>query len=180
MKKSQVGLLAVGLMLLPLAARADNTKICVEAESATDIQSVLKAVTPGPSPKYSGKGFIHIPWDKNETKGQGQATLKINVAKPGDYYVWARTFWENGCGNSISLSVNGQDRMLGEDGTYGSWHWVQNVTRVPLKAGLNTVILKNRETGVKVDQIFFCTDSEYTPTNIRRVTNDGATGKAIG
>ena len=116
MKKSHFGLLAAGIALISTAAHAENLKVCVEAETATDIQEVLKKVTPGSSKDYSGKGFIHIPWDKNETKGKGQATLKANLAKAGTYYVFARTFWENGCGNSISLVINGQERMLGEDG----------------------------------------------------------------
>ena len=183
MKKSHFGLLltpvAAGLLLTPLAAQAANTKICLEAESAASVQPVLKKVLPGPDKDYSGKGFIHIPWDKNETKGVGQATLKLNLTAPGAYYVWSRVFWENGCGNSIGLVVNGQERMLGEDGTYGKWHWRDSRTRVDLKAGANTIVLKNRETGVKVDQIFFCTDADYTPTKTRQVTHDGGTGKAV-
>ena len=179
MKKSHLGLLVAGMALISTVAHAENTKLCLEAETATDIQPVLKKVTPGTSKDYSGKGYIHIPWDKNETKGKGQATLKVNVAKPGMYYVFARTFWENGCGNSIGLSINEQERMLGEDGSYGKWHWVGSKTRVDLKAGLNTILIKNRETGIKVDQIFFCTDSEYEPTKLRPITHDGATGNAV-
>lgn len=179
MKKSHFGLLAAGVALISTVAHAENLKICVEAETATDIQPVLKKVVPGVSKDYSGKGFIHIPWDKNFTKGQGQATLKVNLTKAGSYYVFARTFWENGCGNSIGLTVNDQERMLGEDGLYGKWHWVGSKTRVELKAGANTLILKNRETGVKIDQIFLCTDSEYEPTKLRPITHDGATGNPI-
>jgi hypothetical protein len=175
MKKSHFGLLAAGVALFPIAASA-ATKICVEAESATAVQPALKKVLPGANAAYSGAGYIHIPWDKNETKGQGQATLKVNAAAPGAYYVWARTFWENGCGNSISLSVNGQERILGEDGTYNKWHWVNSGTRVEVKKGLNTIVLKNRETGVKIDQVFFTDDPDYTPTKTRTVTHDGATG----
>ncbi len=179
MKKSHFGLLAASVALISTVAHAENSKICVEAETGTDVQPVLKKVMLGSSKDYSGKGFVSIPWDKNETKGQGQATLKVNLAKAGTYYVFARTFWENGCGNSIGVSVNGQERMLGEDGSYGKWHWVGSRTRVDLKAGLNTIIVKNRETGVRVDQIFLCTDSEYEPTKLRPITHDGATGKAV-
>lgn len=170
--------LALAALALSSAAQA-ATKICLEAESAGTVQAALKKVTPGSNTAYSGKGYIHIPWDKNETKGQGQATLKLNVAKAGNYYLHARTFWENGCGNSILLSVNGQERMLGEDGTYNAWHWVDNTVKVPLKAGMNTIVLKNRETGVKIDQIFLTDDSEYAPVGKRKVTHDGATGKSL-
>jgi hypothetical protein len=175
--KNKIALVLAGLAISSAAHAA--TKICFEAESANAVESVLKKVTPGTNKDYSGKGYIHIPWDKNETKGQGQASFKLNVTKPGNYYVFARTFWENGCGNSILLIINGQERMLGEDGTYNKWHWVSNPTKVPLKAGANTIILKNRETGVKIDQIFLTDDSQYEPVGIRQITNDGGTGNSI-
>ncbi len=172
--KNKIALVLAGLAVSTAAHAA--TKLCIEAESATAIVPALKKVTSGTKPDYSGKGYIHIPWDKNETKGLGQATLKLSAPNAGNYYVSARTFWENGCGNSILLIINGQERMLGEDGTYNKWHWVSNPTKIPLKAGANTIILKNRETGVKVDQIFLTDDSEYEPQGIRKITNDGATG----
>jgi hypothetical protein len=153
-------------------AMAANAKVCFEAENAGAIQSPLKKVLEGSSKEYSGKGYIDIPWDQNKTKGQGSATIKFNVKKAGVYYVWARTFWANGCGNSIAVSVNGSgDKILGEDGTYDKWHWVGGAARVQLKAGTNTIVLKNRETGVRVDQFFFCQDSGYTPTGTRKVTS---------
>ena len=178
MKKPFLSLTAAALLLAPLAAQA-ATKICLEAETSTDIQETLKKSLPGTSTLYSGKGYIEIPWDKNVSKGQGQATLKLNQSAAGTFYIWARTYWGNGCGNSIMLVVNGQERILGEDGTYGKWHWVDSRTKVELKSGLNTIVMKNRETGVKIDQIFLTNDAEYTPTKTRAVTHDGATGNPV-
>jgi hypothetical protein len=168
--------LAAGLSLTTVAtiatvAYAANAKICFEAESATAISSPLRKVQAGPNKKYSGKGFIDIPWDQNKTKGIGQATYKINVKTPGSYNLWARTYWANGCGNSIEVVVNGSSRVLGEDGTYDSWHWVNTRTRVALKAGINTFVLKNHETGVRIDQFYLTQDSEYVPTGIRKITS---------
>jgi hypothetical protein len=152
------------------SAYAANAKVCFEAEKASVVQSPLKKVASGANKNYSGSGFIDIPWDENKTKGLGSATIKFNVKKAGVYYIWARTFWANGCGNSIAVSVNGSgDKILGEDGTYDKWHWVGGVARVQLKAGVNTIVLKNRETGVRVDQFFFCEDGKYTPVGIRKV-----------
>lgn len=164
------GLALASVAAVPTAAFAANAKICFEAESAGTISSPLRKVLPGANKKYSGKGYIEIPWDQNKSKGIGQATYRINVKTPGTYYMWARTFWANGCGNSIEVSVNGSSRTLGEDGTYDNWHWVDTKVRVNLKAGVNTFVLKNRETGIRVDQFFLCQDGDYVPTGIRKAT----------
>lgn len=156
--------------LLAVPALADNVKICFEAEKPATVQNPLTKVTKGANKQYSGAGYLEIPWDGNKSKGEGQATYKFTVKKAGIYSLWARTYWAQGCGNSILVSVNGDSpAILGEDGTYGQWHWVHG-PRVALKAGVNTLVLKNRETGVKVDQFFLCTDNGYEPTNIRKVT----------
>lgn len=161
-------------VLLPGAAWAANAKVCFEAEKVAKVESPLKVLNPGKSSKYSGTGFLDIPWDKNKTKGLGSATYRVNVKTAGTYYLWARTFWANGCGNSIAMSVNGGSTLiLGEDGTYDKWHWVGGTSghRVKLNAGVNTVVIKNRETGVRVDQVFLSQDGNYTPTGIRKVTS---------
>jgi hypothetical protein len=165
--------LMVGISVLAAsAAYAQTARVCFEAESTASIQKPLKIVSGGSNKPYSGKGYLAIPWDKNESKGKGQATYTFNAKTAGIYTIWARTFWENGCGNSILVTVNGgRDIILGEDGTYNKWHWVGGATRVKLKAGKNTLVLKNRETGVMVDQFFFSQDSGYTPTGIRKVTS---------
>lgn len=159
------------LSLLAPVAFAANAKVCFEAEKPVSIVSPLKKVG-GKGSDVSGGGCLEIPWDKNLTKGVGSAIYKFNVKTAGTYYIWARTFWMNGCGNSVKVNVNGSgDKILGEDGTYNDWHWVGGKTRVALKAGQNTLVLKNRETGVQVDQFFLCQDGDYSPTNIRKITS---------
>jgi hypothetical protein len=152
-------------------ARAAGARVCFDAEAATSMESPLKKVMPGASKQYSGRGFLEIPWDRNETKGTGQAGYRLNVVTAGTYTLWARTYWLNGCGNSIAVLVNGGPvAVLGEDGTYDKWHWVGGKARVRLKAGVNTLVLKNRETGIRVDQFFLSQDDEYIPTGVRKVT----------
>ncbi|BCM92296.1 hypothetical protein IAD21_04175 [Abditibacteriota bacterium] len=153
-------------------ALASNSKVCFEAEKPISIISPLKKVT-GKGAVASGGGYLEIPWDQNVTKGIGSATYTFNAPKAGLYYLWARTFWANGCGNSIKAAVNNtkeNSKILGEDGTYDAWHWVGGKARVTLKAGKNTLVLYNSETGVRVDQFFLCTDPDYTPVNIRPIT----------
>jgi hypothetical protein len=168
-----VAALTLSTTISVMSAALASAKVCIEAEGASSLQSPLKKVMPGPKPGvYSGRGYIEIPWDRNLTKGQGQATIKFTVKTAGVYYVWARTLWANGCGNSVAVKVNGSDdKILGEDGTYDRWHWVGGAARVTLKAGANTIVLKNRETGVKVDQFFFTQDGDYTPTGPRKITS---------
>ena len=168
MKLNTLILTGAALMSVVPAAFAANAKVCFEAEKYATIETPLRKVA---EKGASGNGVIEIPWDKNKTKGIGNATYKFNVKTPGVYYVWARTFWANGCGNSVEVAVNGSSpKVLGEDGTYDAWHWVGGKARVQLKVGVNTLVLHNRETGVKVDQFFFCQDADYTPTGIRPIT----------
>ena len=166
-----VGVAVAMLGLLPCAAWASNNKICFEGESPNQLVSPLKKILPGYDNGYSGRGFLEIPWDRNKTKGLGEATYRVKVAKAGLYYLWARTFWQNGCGNSIAVAVNGSAPVvLGEDGTYDHWHWVGGTARVQLNASVNVFVIKNRETGVRVDQVFLCESGDYVPTGIRKIT----------
>ena len=177
-KKGLAAALATSTVALaPTATMAANAKICWEAELKPALASPVVKVPPVPKvdpndalrPDFSGAGYVAIPWDQNKSKGKGGATYKIKVTTPGNYYLWARTFWANGCGNSISVSVNGAPgKILGEDGTYNKWHWVGGTARVALKAGVNTVKLQNRETGICVDQFFLSQDKDYTPTGKRK------------
>lgn len=167
----------VAMLAFGSSAHARTIKICFEAESATSVTPSLAKMLPGKNGAYSGSGFIDIPIAA-PTK-LGLATYKINVAAPGKYYLFARTVWAPGKGNSILVSVNSQERMLGEDGTYAKWHWTSNPTPVRLKKGINTFTLSNRETGVRIDQFFLTNDSAYEPARIRVVTHNGVTGKPI-
>jgi len=170
MKKMKSAMALICLPALSLPAMAANTKICFEAEKPASISAPLKKVASGASADYSGNGFLEIPWNGNKDKGKGQAGFKFTAKKAGVYTLWARTYWAQGCGNSISVSVNGDaPATIGEDGQYGSWHWLRG-PRVQVKAGANVLVMKNREEGIKVDQFFLCTDPNYVPTGIRKVT----------
>src|SRR5262249_19872608 len=70
------------------AFAAGNAKVCFEAENFVSVQKPLRKVLAGPSHDYSGKGYLDIPWDRNLTKGIGEATYTVNVKTPGAYYLW--------------------------------------------------------------------------------------------
>lgn len=172
--------IALALCALCTVPTAHADRLCLEAETGA-VKPVVTKIMPttkaGAVPPFSGRGFLAIA--PAAPLGVGSATFKLNLKKGGAYFVWARTFWMNGVGNSILLTVNGSPRILGEDGTYGKWHWVYNPTPVKLKTGANTIVLGNRESGVQIDQILFTSNPDYCPTKTRAVTHDGATGKAL-
>ncbi len=169
MKRRALPLCALTALLSGVAL-ADNAKVCFEAENTASLQSPIRVVK-GKGASVSGGGYLEIPWDQNKTKGVGYATYAFKAPKAGAYYLWARCYWANGCGNSIQAGTSKTNmKVLGEDGTYDAWHWVGGTARFTLKAGKNTFVLHNHETGVRVDQFFLCTDPEYTPTGIRPIT----------
>ncbi len=168
--KTQFLLASAVLAVSGGVALADNAKVCFEAETPVKIESPLRKVM-NKDAGASNKSYLEIPWDQNKTKGIGTATYTFNAPKAGSYYLWARCFWANGCGNSIQAGLSKTSlKVLGEDGTYDAWHWVGGKARVQLKAGKNTLVLHNHETGVRVDQFFLCTDADYTPAGPRKVT----------
>ena len=164
--------IAAALLASTGASYAAGARICFEAEKPASMTKPFHPVkVTDTKDKVSGTGYLEIPWDRNKTKGEGQANYTVKVTTPGVYTVWARAYWANGCGNSIGVSVNGGPMaVLGEDGTYDSWHWVGGRFKVALKAGNNTLVFKNHETGPRVDQFFLCQDASYEPTGIRKIT----------
>ena len=129
--KSSILLASLALATFAPATLAANAKVCFEAEGAKTIQSPIKKFGGQTKSKVSGGGYLEIPWDINLTKGLGQATYTFNVKSAGTYTVGARALWQNGCGNSVTVSVNGgPDKILGEDGLYEEWHWVGGRARV--------------------------------------------------
>lgn len=138
---------------------ASNDKVCFEAEKPAFIQPPFKTVA---SKSASGGNYLELPWDYNKGKSVGRVTYKFNVKTPGKYYLWARTFWKQDRGHAIKVSVNDESRtqakVLGQDETYNIWHWIGGKARFALKAGVNTLILWNNETGVRIDM--FCLSQE--------------------
>jgi len=148
---------------------ASTTKICFEAELGKDVQTPPKVVNKA-SNNWSGAGYMEVP--ENSPKSKGSASYTITVSDPGYYYVWARTYWKDGCGNSVGIQIDSYSpATLGQDGTYNHWHWVEaKGAKFNLSAGKHTIKLLGREPGIMVDQIFLTKDSEYVPVAIRPVT----------
>jgi len=173
MSMKKCSLLGLGFIFFAsFAFAAGDAKICFEAESAVRVEFPLK-VTAKKDKDISGGSYIEIPWDPDKKyAGRGEAVYRFTVEEPGLYYLWARTWWANGCGNSIEIQIDNYPKaMLGEDGTYDRWHWVDaKGVKFNLSKGEHTLKLLNRESGVRVDQIFLTQDRDYVPVKIRPVT----------
>lgn len=152
-----------------LLQAAGFAKLCFDAEYARDVEAPMKVVKKQ-SKNWSGEGYVEVPEEAGKTKGS--ATYTINVTSAGNYYVWARTYWKDGCGNSVGVQIDEYSpAILGQDGTYNHWHWVEaKGAKFKLSAGKHTLKLLNREDGIMVDQVFLTQDDEYVPEGIRPAT----------
>lgn len=101
---------------------------------------------------------------ENEDPSLHAATFELRVDKAGVYYPWARTWWMDSCGDSISVAIQLQDSQTPTkweitDGTYEWWHWLAlaGSDGVELKQGVYTVTVENREDGARLSRILFST-----------------------
>ena len=144
--------------------RADILRI--EAEASASLTPVIALAQDSLA---SGKACIEIAQGKGIKTGE--ASYNFEIKKKGVYYLWMRVWWIDSCGNSITAIVDGGEGKdkpftIGQDGTYKSWHWVNAKVRLPLDTGRHTLLLKNREDGIKIDQIIFSSDRRMVPVGI--------------
>lgn len=157
---------AVALFVVAVAAQAAGNKVIVEAEKyATIAASMVK----GADATASGGFFVGIPLARPHAttegapKDQGKTTYRVTIPSAGTWRFWGRTKWTDGCGNSFFLKIGSKPAVvLGQDGTYGSWHWVKGPA-MTLPAGVVSIVIQNREDGSKIDQFIMSKDTRYVP-----------------
>jgi len=93
----------------------------------------------------------------------GAVSYTFTVAKAGKYRFWGRKLYEDGCGNSFTLVVNGGAPTEFADQTTGKWHWHACSILFDLKVGENTLEILNREDGVKLDQFLLTKKLNFIP-----------------
>jgi hypothetical protein len=157
---------------------------CFEAESATRVDPPMQSVSAAEAPSRdaarfaalaSGKGFIAVPQGKgNPPKVEGgEAELSFALDADGRQTLWARVWWFDECGNSLTMQIDdGPPFTFGQDSTFKRWHWVKapdRLKQLDLKAGPHTLIIRNREDGVRVDQVLFSRDKRYVPVGIEEL-----------
>ncbi|MDT8391468.1 MAG: hypothetical protein RRC34_13270 [Lentisphaeria bacterium] len=117
--------------------------------------------------------YLEIPQGAGKPpEAAGDASFSFTVDKKGTYYLWARVWWTDGCGNSIGVSIDdGKAFILGQDATYKQWHWVKvkgRLSQLNLDAGDHVLTLSNREDGVAIDQILLTRNTRYVPVGIEK------------
>ncbi len=102
---------------------------------------------------------IVVPAHAGRTPGELECSLHLPVG--GVFALWIRAWWGDSCGNSIWLQINDEPPVIVQDATYKTWHWVlvrfpgqKPADAVELKAGRHRLVLRNREEGIKLDQVF--------------------------
>ena len=163
--------LALALFVVTAAAYATATKVVVEAEKYV---SLAPSMTLYSDPAASGGRIIGIPLARPHAttegapKDLGKATYKVTIPSAGTWRFYGRTKWSDGCGNSFFLKIGDKPAVvLGQDGTYGSWHWVKGPS-LALPAGVVTIVIQNREDGSYVDQFLLTKDARYVPVRAER------------
>lgn len=175
-------------LLIPATLWAENV-VCVEAESADTVSAPMRVVdfkkartndaitaVKGASadkyleiPKQRPAVPADTPADKDcaEPPRKGCATITIEIPENGQYYLWGRTWWTDECRNSITVSVDKKPGFtFGDDRTFKCWHWIKSLKKLKLTKGKHSLLLKQREPGVRIDQILLTNDRRYVPVGI--------------
>jgi hypothetical protein len=156
------------------AAASDESAVVIEAENVSD--PVEPPMEIADDLDASGGKCIAVPGGsgkpgyKDPVEGTvfphrwGAAVYKFTVKNPGKYRFWGRKFWIGGCGNSLTLVMNGgSPATFGEDGTYDDWQWKSASVLFDLHEGVNKLEVLNREDGVKLDKFILTTDMPFVP-----------------
>jgi hypothetical protein len=145
-------------------------RVAVEAESA----SMDRPFEIGRDSAASGGVFLRVGRVGGEARerGDGSATLRFTVPRAGVYTLWARTIARNTDEDSFWLRVNdGPPTRWNEIPRGRTWRWsavhdadrANQVAQFHLNAGVNTIELAGRESGVRLDRIVVTDDPLYEP-----------------
>jgi hypothetical protein len=158
--------------------------VCFEAEALEGITEPMEVVDAAKMPSddvskavqgASGDKYLQIAIGKGKApKVTCQAGFAFEVEKEGTYYLWGRVWWDGECSNSFFMTLDdGLPFVFGEDATYNAWHWVKAPPRLKqlnLSKGKHKLTIKNREDGVRLDEILLVLDKNYVPVAIETAT----------
>lgn len=176
--------LAVATGLVAWNAWAEG-RVCLEAESCATIAepmriAVFAATNAATVPGASGGKYLEIPKGAGNPPKvtTGEATWTFEVDAAGDYTLWGRVYWLSACNSSFTVQIDDSlPFTFGKDATFDAWHWIKQPPRLKqtsLAKGRHTLALRNRQDGVKIDQLLLVLDKQYVPVGVEEVTPAGA------
>jgi hypothetical protein len=183
-----VVVLLLTLLAAPALLAAAPSRIVFEAETAAATEAPLVVVSADQIPPgsvfvegASGGQYLEIPEKAGNPPAldKGWARFTFDLADGGDYILWARVWWEGECSNSFTVQIDETAPFLfGENATYKTWTWVKypvaRMTRpIRLAAGRHVLVFRNREDGVRLDQIVLSREPRFVPVDIEPATTRG-------
>jgi hypothetical protein len=117
----------------------------------------------------SGSTFVRLPLGAGQGwrgEGIGEVSYRVELPSRGDYLLWARTLWQDGCTNAFYMRVaDGPQTILGNDAIFGAWHWVRS-SPLRLSEGMNYITIANHSDGTALDKIVLTNDPLYVPEGV--------------
>lgn len=111
----------------------------------------------------SGNLVLSIPLGAE--KGKGASVYAVPELPHGEYTLWSRVLWHDGCANSIGCIVD-QQQIVISDEIFKRWHWVPTLKTIKLGGSGKRLRLCNREDGVMIDQLVLTRDADFVPYGI--------------
>lgn len=154
----------------PATLPAAPVRLWLEAEAA----SATEPFAMGRDEEASGGRFLEVrKVDRGRMRdGAGSALLHVQVPRAGVYTIWARTIARNRSEDSFWLRVNDGPRMRWNGIPTGrAWRWsavhdadrANQIAQFRLHAGENTIELRGREGGVRLDRLVITDDPLFDP-----------------
>jgi hypothetical protein len=145
--------------------------ISVEVENSSAITFPMVV---GTDSAASDGQYIWVP--EGTGNGVGDATYYLEIPESGDYFLWMRASAPDSGGDSYFAAFNGDDFVQCGLRTDVPWRW--NVAGpFALNMGTNTLIIKNREDGAKLDCFHVGTIYQPPPTEKSEVLIEAENGK---
>ena len=173
--------LVLAAILAAGASACVAATVLVEAENAVETEAPMalatNAVATGDMAlTASGDAWLTIPEKAGNPPKleKGFAKFEVEIPSDGGWFLWARVKWDGECSNSFTIQIDdGAPFLFGEDTTFNAWHWVRHpVSRmakpVQLQKGRHTIVFRNREDGVSLDQLLLSTEKRFVPVGIQR------------
>lgn len=148
----------MGALFLALAGA-----IVFEAEHANAFVPPFRLVE---SDGASNGALVEVP---QAAGSGGKAFYRFSVGAGGEYVVWGRVFWPDGCANSFTVSMDSSKGVLfGNDDSFRAWHWVRGPS-FRLDAGEHLLTFRSREDGAMLDAVAVAPEGSSPPFSTPRV-----------